>query len=133
MKLFGAPEDAVRFAERLEGRRGRLLHQRPTGRVAVTRVELPWSFEDAFHEIVHDERRAAEEAAGAGRVVNAEGDLVPFPFAQGADGNLVAMDRVASAPVVRRESAARADLPAVHPDFVRAREIANVDAHGFLE
>ena len=83
------------------------------------------TLEDALHEVVHDERRISQEAAGRGVGGGGDADrhFVPFALAEGADGDLVAVEPLVTG----------ADLLAVDPQLVGAREVADVDADGFLE
>ena len=133
--LLGASEHAAGFLEPIERRRRRSLRERATGCVTLARAGLPRSGQHGFQEVIHDERRVAQEAArpGARRLVDPDGDLVPSTLHQGADRDLVAVDGIGSAAERGREGAAGADLLAVHPDLMRAGEVADVHTDRFLE
>jgi hypothetical protein len=132
VELFGATEHAVRFAE-LRERGGSRLHLERRTRDQRRRGIFPGAFKDALHEVVHDERRFAEEAALPCGLLDAEDDFIPLALLQRAHRDLVAEDLLAGALVGRCERAARADLHAVDEEFVRAFKVAEMKADRFLE
>ena len=125
MELFGATEYAVRFTELRERGRGRLNLERRT-RDQRRRGIFPSAFEDTLHEVVHDERRFAEEAALPCGLLNAEDDFIPLALLQRAHRDLVTEDLLAGALVGRSERTACADLHAVDESLVCAFEIAEM-------
>ena len=126
--LRGTAQHAVGFTEGIKRRDGRFHRDRRTRLIVVARAKLPSPRKHALHEIIHDERRVAEEAlrAGAGRVVHVDRQLVPLALAQRADGNLVPVDRRATAAVIRRKRPTGAELHAVDPYLVRAGQVADI-------
>ena len=91
MELLGAAEDAVRFAELRERGGGRLDLERRAGDQRRRGI-FPRALEHALHEVVHDERRLAEEAALPLGLPDAEDDLVPLALLERAHRNLMAED-----------------------------------------
>ena len=132
MELLGAAEDAVGFAELGERRGRRLDLERSTGHERRRGI-LPRAFEHALHEVVHDERRFAEEAALPLRLLDMEDDLVPLALLQRAHRDLMPEDFLPGVFITGRERAAGADLDAVDEELVRALEVAEVHADRFLE
>src|SRR6185503_4578197 len=123
MHLLGATEDAVRFTKLVKRGRRRLVRHGVTGRVAGVWTEFPQAFENAFQEVIHDERGIAEETTRPRGVVNAKGELIPCASVQLADRHFVPVIFLAPAPVIRWKCAALADLLAIHPNFMRASEV----------
>ena len=123
MELLGAAEDAVRLAELRERRRSGLRLEGRTRRERRRGI-FPRSLEHALHEVVHDERCLAEEAALPFGMPDAEHDLVPLALLQRAHRHLVAEDLA---------TRAGADLHAVDERLVRSDEVAEMQADRFLE
>ena len=60
-------EDAIGLVVLIEcGTLRLLLQRRARPRSVVTRTPLPFTFQNAFVEVIHDERRLAEKTSGAG-------------------------------------------------------------------
>ena len=91
VELLGAAEDAVGFAELGERGGSRLDLERRAGDQRRRGI-FPRAFEDALHEVVHDERRFADETALPLRLPDAEDDLVPLALLQRAHRDLMAED-----------------------------------------
>ena len=132
VELFGATEHPVRLTEHGERRGSRLGLERRTGDERRRGI-FPGTFEDALHEVVHDERRFAKEAALPFRLLDVEDDLVPFALLEGTHRDLMTKDLLAGALVAGSEGAAGADLHAVDEDFMRAFKFSEIHADRFLE
>ena len=91
MKLFRTAEHPVGLTEGREGCGGRLHLQRRTRRQRRRR-HFPRPFEDALHEVVHDERSFAKEAALPGLVMNMKKEFVPFALFERAHRDLMTED-----------------------------------------
>ena len=137
-----AVDELCRFAEHavalvilVERSARRLLFERdPLGpRRIVACAPFPVAFEHALVEVIHDERRFAEEATGTGHVVNTDGDFVPLALAQETGRNLVAMIARSSAAELRGEGSASTDARAVNEYLVSIGETADVQRDGFGE
>ena len=134
-ELCGLAQDTMGFMVTIECSAGRPVRARAAEEpgAVVVGSKLPFAFHHAFVEIIHHEWGLSKEAARAGMVVDADGDLVPFALVQKAGRNLVPVIAGAAGLEARRKFAARADAAAVNENFVGIGQVANVERDGLLE